>query len=184
MKRALNPSPSAPERESAHLKDCFVALDFETANQGRDSACAIGLVRVERGEIVAKEHRLIRPLRREFVFTYIHGIAWKDVADQPIFRDVWEEVKGLLDGAEFIAAHNASFDSGVLRACCQLSRIAPPPQRFRCTVALARRTWSIYPTKLPDVCRELRIQLNHHEALSDAEACARIVLAARGATGP
>jgi len=35
--------------------DCYVALDFETADQGRDSACAIGLVRVERGAIVAKE---------------------------------------------------------------------------------------------------------------------------------
>lgn len=179
MRRSMNPKPSAAGPGTDHPTDCFVALDFETADPGRDSACAIGLVRVEEGEIVAKEHRLIRPPRREFVFTYIHGIAWKDVADQPIFRNVWNNVKGLLEGADFIAAHNASFDSGVLRACCQLSRIAPPPQRFLCTVALARRTWSIYPTKLPNVCRELRIQLNHHEALSDAEACARIVLAAK-----
>ena len=44
---------------------------------------------------------------------------------------------------------------------------------------LARDTWRIYPTKLPDVCRRLAIALNHHEALSDAEACARIVIAAQ-----
>jgi DNA polymerase-3 subunit epsilon len=136
-------------------------------------------VRVERGEIVAKAHRLIRPPRREFFFTYIHGIEWKDVADQPLFGAVWKDLKGLLEGADFIAAHNASFDSGVLRACCQTARMALPPQRFMCTVALARRTWNIHPTRLSDVCRELRIQLNHHEALSDAEACARIVLAAK-----
>jgi DNA polymerase-3 subunit epsilon len=43
---------------------------------------------------------------------------------------------------------------------------------------LARRVWSLYPTKLPDVCRHLRLKLNHHDALSDAEACARIVIAA------
>ncbi|MFA5187667.1 MAG: exonuclease, partial [Patescibacteria group bacterium] len=34
------------------------------------------------------------------------------------------------------------------------------------------------PTKLPDVCRRLKIPLNHHDAASDAEACARIVMAA------
>jgi DNA polymerase-3 subunit epsilon len=31
---------------------------------------------------------------------------------------------------------------------------------------------------LPDVCRYLGIQLNHHNALSDAEACAQIVISA------
>jgi DNA polymerase-3 subunit epsilon len=43
---------------------------------------------------------------------------------------------------------------------------------------LARQVWRIYPTRLPDVCRHLGIALNHHHAVSDAEACARIVLAA------
>jgi len=160
-------------------RGCFVALDFETADHGPDSACAVGLVRVEGRKIVAKEHRLIRPPRRDFVFTYIHGLAWEDVAGEPDFGEVWRDVKGLLDGAEFLAAHNARFDQGVLRACCGRSRVAMPRQRFCCTVALARQTWGIYPTKLPNVCRELGIRLNHHEALSDAEACAKIVLAAK-----
>jgi DNA polymerase III epsilon subunit-like protein len=34
------------------------------------------------------------------------------------------------------------------------------------------------PTKLPDACRQLGIQLNHHDALSDAEAWAQIVISA------
>ena len=53
-----------------------------------------------------------------------------------------------------------------------------PEQPFICTVQVARVVWNIYPTKLPDVCRRLRIPLTHHEAASDAEACARIVIAA------
>jgi DNA polymerase-3 subunit epsilon len=174
-------SDKEPQKRHADGARCFVALDFETADHGRDSACAIGLVRVEDRKIVAKEYRLIRPPRRAFFFTCIHGITWEDVAGEPAFRDVWQEVRGLLEGASFIAAHNASFDSGVLRACCLASRIEPPIQRFLCTVSLARREWGIYPTKLPDVCRELRIRLKHHEALSDAEACARIVLKAKKA---
>ena len=43
---------------------------------------------------------------------------------------------------------------------------------------IARSTWGIYPTKLPNVCNYLDIKLNHHDALSDAEACAKIFIAA------
>ena len=49
---------------------------------------------------------------------------------------------------------------------------------FLCTVKLARATWNLYPTKLPDVCRHLGLDLDHHDAASDANACARIVVAA------
>jgi len=45
-------------------------------------------------------------------------------------------------------------------------------------VKLARRAWDIRPTKLPDVCRRFLIRLQHHNALSDATACARIVMRA------
>ena len=159
--------------------DCFVALDFETADSGRDSACSIALVRCERGQIVERVSRLIRPPRRTFEFTHIHGIAWKHVATQPAFGQVWRDIAHLVDGAEFIAAHNASFDHSVLDACSRAAAFAMPTTPFLCTVKLARGIWNLHPTKLPDVCRHLRIPLRHHEALSDAEACARIVLAAR-----
>ncbi len=157
----------------------FVAIDFETADAGRDSACAVGLVRVEGDVIVRREVRLIRPPRRDFEFTWVHGITWAQVAGQPRFAEVWEGLRSLLDGAEFLAAHNAAFDRSVLRACCAAAGIAEPPQPFECTVKLARRAWNIRPTRLDNVCRTLKIPLNHHEAGSDAEACARIVLAAR-----
>lgn len=159
--------------------ETFVAIDFETADHGRDSACSVGLVRVEGDRIVAREHRLIRPPRQEFAFTYLHGIAWKDVCDQPSFRAVWADLTPLVEGAAFFAAHNAPFDRSVLAACCEREAVPVPHQRFECTVALARRAFSIYPTRLSDVCRKLGIDLSHHHALSDAAACAEIVLAAR-----
>lgn len=59
--------------------------------------------------------------------------------------------------------------------------IRVPALPFTCTVELARSQWSIYPTGLPNVCRRLRIPLRHHDHGSDAEACARIVLAAQAA---
>ena len=157
----------------------FVALDFETATRERDSACALAIVRVEGARITASASLLIRPPERTFEFTDIHGITWRDVAASPPFAEVWRSMAPLLRGAEFIAAHNARFDREVLIACCAAAGIAPPELPFTCTVHLARRHWKIYPTRLPDVCRRLGILLNHHDALSDAQACAEIVLAAK-----
>jgi DNA polymerase-3 subunit epsilon len=157
----------------------FVALDFETADRGRDSACAIGVVRVDGTRITARKHHLIRPPRRTFEFTDVHGIEWRHVCDEPSFPHVWRLCLPLLSGADFIAAHNASFDRGVLYACCDRARIAAPSISFVCTVQVARAQWGIRPTTLPDVCQHLGLALKHHDAISDAEACARIVLAAQ-----
>lgn len=159
----------------------FVALDFETADYDRDSACALALVRVEDTRITVRRFHLIRPPRSHFYFSYLHGITWQDVADQPHFGDLWPEITPMLEGAHFLAAHNAPFDQGVLRACCARYRLKPPPLPFLCTVDLARRTWNLFPTKLPNVCNFLGIPLNHHDAASDAEACAEIVIAAQRA---
>ncbi|MDB5350742.1 MAG: polC [Planctomycetota bacterium] len=157
----------------------FAAIDFETADNGRDSACALAVIVVDNLEIVHRACYLIRPPRRSFLYTYIHGIEWKHVADQPEFADVWAKVSPLLDGVEFLAAHSASFDRSVLYQCCHAAGLSWPELPFQCTVKLARQSWGLKPTTLPDVCRHLGIALRHHEAESDATACAQIVIAAR-----
>ena len=159
----------------------FAAIDFETANNARDSACALGVVIVERGRIVDRLYALIRPPSREFLFTHIHGLSWHDVKAAEHFDAVWTEMARALAGIEFLAAHNAPFDKGVLSACCESYGLAAPAQPFVCTVRLARAQWAIRPTKLPDVCNYLGIDLRHHQADSDAEACAQIVIAAQAA---
>lgn len=156
----------------------FVAIDFETADYGADSACAVGLVRVRDGRIAEQVTHLIRPPRRRFAFTWVHGITWEMVQDAPDFAEVWSRCGPLLDGASRLVAHNAAFDRNVLGACCAATGQPMPRQRFACTVQAARRTWNLYPTRLPDVCRHLAIPLRHHDAASDARACAEIALAA------
>ena len=157
-------------------KNTFVAIDFETADHGRDSACAVGLVRVEDGRIVQRVSQLIRPPRDHFEFTHVHGIRWSDVASAPTFAEAWPALTQLLVGASFLAAHNASFDRSVLNACCAAADLEAPSIIFQCSMKLARQTWGLYPTKLPDVCAHLGIPLKHHDAASDAEACARVFL--------
>ena len=159
----------------------FVAIDFETANDSRDSACSVGLVVGSEGEIEVSETFLIRPPTREFSFTWVHGLEWDDVRSKPTFGELWPTLRPWLQRAEFVAAHNAPFDRSVLHACCAAYGVEAPRKPFVCTVQLARQQWGIYPTRLPDVCRRLRIPLSHHESGSDAQACARIVLAAQAA---
>ena len=161
-----------------------MAIDFETADPASDSACAVALVRVEDGRVVRREQRLIRPPRSRFHFTHVHGIRWQDVERCPTFGTVWPELAPVLDGVEFLAAHNAAFDRRVLEACCAAAGLAAPTLPYRCTVQVARAAWRVFPTRLPDVCRFLGIPLVHHDPMSDAEACARIVVAAEVAMSP
>ena len=169
-------------RSPASRQRVFVAIDFETADYFRDSACSVALVRVEGRKIVAREHHLIQPPRRDFKFTHLHGITWSMVARAPTFGRVWARLEPLLEGADFLAAHNAGFDRSVLKACCQAAGLEPPALDFTCSVRLAKQTWALQTATLPVVCEFLDIPLDHHNAVSDAEACARIVLAA-AATG-
>jgi len=170
----MSPKP----RKAPGPAPSFAAIDFETADYGSDSACAVGVVRVEDGRIAERFHRLIRPPRDRFIFTYIHGITWPQVCLEPSFAQLWTEIAAAIGDAQFLAAHNARFDRKVLETCCQSAGLEPPRQPYVCTVELARKTWNIRPTQLPAVCGRLGIDLDHHQALSDAEACARIVLAA------
>ena len=101
----------------------FAAIDFETADYGRDSACAVAMVRVESQAIVDCAYYYIRPPRRHFVFSYLHGMSWRDVADAPTFGQLWPSLQARLAGVEFLAAHNVSFDSSVLRTCCERARL-------------------------------------------------------------
>jgi DNA polymerase III subunit epsilon len=173
-----SPSPSKLDKLGLDAKS-FVALDFETADRGPDSACSVGLVRVQDGHITQRHHFLIRPPRSAFEFTWVHGITWQQVEHQPSFSELWPEVASLLQDTELLVAHNASFDRTVLRACCFEAGQEPPSLEFACTVKIARCVWNMYPTKLPNVCANLGFTVQHHDALADAEACAKIMIAAQ-----
>jgi DNA polymerase-3 subunit epsilon len=153
----------------------FLAIDFETANESRDSACSVALVGTWGKRRVFSQYFLIRPPTNWMRNQKIHGISWQEVADAPSFADLWPLLAPMFEGAHFVAAHNAPFDRGVLEACCRAAGLPAPALPFLCTMRLARAVWNLRPTRLPDVCAHLGVALTHHHALSDAEACAQIV---------
>lgn len=161
----------------------FTAIDFETATGYRNSACAIGLVRVENGEIIDTFCSLIQPPNNEYWGGNIgvHGIRPADTRDAPTFAELFPRMNQWIEGRKLVA-HNASFDRSVLSKTMEHYRLdynsLKIPQ-WECTLKIYR-TLGFQPCKLSDCCRRLDIELNHHEALSDAVACAHLFLRARG----
>lgn len=158
----------------------FTAIDFETANRHRESACQLGAVRVRNSTIVEKWVWLIRPQPMFFApgNIRVHGITPDQVASEKTFGDLWPEIFATLDG-ECLVAHNASFDIGVLRACLMKHRCEVPEMLYTCTRAIARRTW-VHRRRfgLKPLSEWLGIQFQHHDALEDSIACAKILMAA------
>jgi DNA polymerase-3 subunit epsilon len=159
----------------------FCAIDFETACNYRSSACAVGLVRVRDGEISDTYFTLIKPPEGMEIlpsFTRIHGITNKQVEHAPSFGEAWPAMRDFI-GSDLLVAHNCGFDRGVLRGCLEHYGIADTVPEFECTVVCSRRKWPhLENHKLNTVSDFLGIELEHHEALSDAIACARIYIAA------
>ena len=158
------------------VKSRFTALDFETASYERESACAVGLALVEDMKIAETASFLIKPPSSRFVFTHIHDITWNDVKDERTFGELWPEISPFFEGVDFLVAHNSPFDKGVLNACCRRYDIAPPETDFRCTLRLARKLLDLESNNLKAVSDYYGIELNHHEALSDTLACAKIMI--------
>lgn len=152
----------------------FVSIDFETANSCRSSACSLGIAVVKRNIVVEAKHWLIRP--EPFFFDpyniAVHGITEDDVSTAPTFADIWDEVGPLLKD-QIIVAHNASFDFSVLMNTLYEYKRDLPDIKIICTYRLAQR---VFPHmgcyRLNVVCRAMNIPLIHHNAESDAIACA------------
>ncbi|TFI72714.1 3'-5' exonuclease [Carnobacterium divergens] len=157
----------------------FVALDFETANHERHSACSVALTVVRNSQIVDNYYTLIKPETPFFWRNVqVHGIHELDVANAPNFAKVWDDMKPCFKENKLIVAHNLPFDQGVLNGCLDYYEIERPHFQTLCTVQSSRRLLTELPNhKLNTVCDHFGINLeNHHHALDDSNACATILL--------
>lgn len=154
----------------------FTAFDFETANNASNSACQLGVVKVENGKIIKKQSWYIRPPSQLFLHTRIHGISWNDVRFAPDFSELWKEIEPYFTTVDFAVAHNVRFDRTVMKSCCDHYGLSFPDIDYRCSVELTRNVMRVKKANLANVCSILNIPLDHHEALSDAVGCAKITI--------
>lgn len=161
----------------------FTAIDFETANASRASACQVGLIKVRDGRIEDGKSWLIKPPAGVSYFdpfnTALHGINAAMVVGAPSWQEILPEIMSFI-GKDLVIAHNAGFDISVLRQASEITNIGLPDISFLCTLVMARRTLSLPSYRLPFVTEALGIQFqNHHDALSDARAAAQIATTMR-----
>lgn len=165
----------------------YVAMDFETGNGSFASACSVGVSVFEDFELVRHSVYLIRPPASVGKFHWgnvrIHGIKRSMLVNEPTFDEVWQKIRDDVEGSVLVC-HNAVFDTAVLRACLEYFHLPLPHCRYICTVKVSQKIWpEMENHRLNTVSHDLGIDLDHHEAGSDAHACGLILLEALKATG-
>ncbi|MCH6232216.1 3'-5' exonuclease [Microbacterium sp. CFH 31415] len=158
----------------------FTAIDFETANPSNASACAVGLVKVRGGEVVAQTGWLIQPPAGHDRFfelnTRIHGITAEDVIGAATWTGQLAAMNAFI-GGDVLVAHNAGFDMAVIKRACEATGDDCPPYRYACSLQVARKVYQLESYRLPFVAAEAGFsEFAHHNATADALACAHVMI--------
>ncbi len=154
----------------------YIAIDFETANNNRISACAIGLTFVKNNTIVFSKKYFINPPETERFkkfHTGIHGIVKDDVANSMSFGELWNYEFSKYFNNNLIVFHNASMELAILKNLFKYYSIEPYNISYLDTMLLAGKLG--YSTRLVDLANKFNIEIkNHHDPESDSEMCALI----------
>jgi DNA polymerase-3 subunit epsilon len=149
----------------------FTAIDFETAQGKRWSICQVGLVRVEHGNITEKLSILVQPPENYYHYMNIkiHRITPSMTLTKPTFNKIWLSIKPYIQNQNLVA-HNMAFDNSCLQQTLSYYKLPIPSYNQYCT-------YKIFGQGLSYVCKAKGVILgNHHDALADALACAKLFL--------
>lgn len=145
----------------------FTAIDFETANNSRQSICQIGICRVENFKIIHTESILVQPPNNDFshLNIAIHRISPDLTETKSLFPEVWKNIKHHFNN-QLIIAHNTAFDLDCLFKTLAFYNLEYPNIEHDCTYRLSG-------LNLINLAESLSVEiLNHHDALNDAIMCA------------
>lgn len=162
-----------------------LAIDFETAhnfneicNRQFSSACQVGLAFYDAhtGDIQTVSS-FIRPdpFKMDFGNSRVHGISLEMVEDAPTFELVYEDlILPYIRRSDLLVAHNAPFNTRVLYNALQYYQLTVPGITCACTLSMAKQYLRGAKNGLRALCEACGIELDHHEACSDALACLRV----------
>jgi DNA polymerase-3 subunit epsilon len=154
----------------------FIALDFETANPKRVSACSLGLVHVQDGKVIDSQYHLIKPVGgHQSRQTMIHGIREEDTRNSPDFGQLFSSIANYFE--QPVVAYSL-FDKQVLNALSIHYGLPLQPNYTDATLMAKERLPHLDNHRLKTLARHFSIpQNNHHNALEDALVCAKVYLA-------
>ncbi|MEM1390272.1 MAG: exonuclease domain-containing protein [Pseudomonadota bacterium] len=164
----------------------YIALDVETANIDRSSLCQIGIYDFEsNSQFQLSPKGLLNPEDYFDGFNIsIHGIEPHHVEASPTFADVYDKLREKIEGQ--IVVHHMPFDKMALSEACEKYELPPIHCDWLDSAKVARRTWEKYSRRgynLKNLASEFGIDLNHHDAFSDAYAAGKIVEIAMANSG-
>lgn len=160
------------------MTDRFIAFDLEMPGQKELRISAIGLTVVENGEITDRYYHLVNPETEfdPFVIDLV-GITPEMVENEPTFPEIWREIEDTMNSG-ILVAHGAPGDLRTLCACLDHYGIKWKDKiNYLCTCDIGI---AFYPHlehySLDYLCEHIGFELNHHNALSDSEGCARLII--------
>jgi len=150
----------------------FAIVDVETTGGSPffHRVIEIGILRVEKGEVVRTYNTLVNPEQPipEFISEMTH-ITDADVATAPLFEDIKDDILEMFEDAIFVA-HNSNFDYGFLKG-----EFARHERGFTmdqlCTVRLSRALFSRFKRhNLSELIERFNFDCaNRHRAFDDAK---------------
>lgn len=161
------------------LDDEYVVFDLETTGfyAGKDRITEIGAVKIKDGEIIDEFSTFVNPERiipEEVV--KLTSITDELVADAPTYKQILPKFMEFV-GDSVLVAHNADFDINFIRHFCKELDIEVDNTVVD-TLELSRVLLpDLNNFKLNTITKKLSIKLeNHHRAVDDASATAKIFL--------
>lgn len=150
----------------------FTIVDLETTGGSPffNRVIEIGLLRVDKGEVVEEYQTLVNPgMPLPEYITKITGLTDEDLVDAPLFEDIADEVLAKFEGNIFVA-HNSQFDYGFLKE--EFRRLGYGfnlPQL--CTVRLSRALYKEHKHhNLSAIIERYNFECeNRHRAFDDAK---------------
>jgi DNA polymerase-3 subunit epsilon len=85
------------------------------------------------------------------------------------FNKVWHLIEPFITSQNVVAHNGLRFDFPVLEKTLEHYGMETPTYNKHCT-------YKLFSDNLASLCKEHRIPLNHHDAMSDAKACAELFL--------
>lgn len=161
----------------------YIAIDFETANQFKNSACSVGLVRFINGIETDSCYSLIHPAKMYFIPEWtrdIHHISYDHVRDKPYFPEIWDSMVipfiNRAPGIPLVAHNGQTFDMPLIKECCDYFGMEIPSLSYFDSLLIARKTWPEAEShRLTELGKDFEIKYLAHDALEDSRTCGQIV---------
>ncbi|MBI6116417.1 exonuclease domain-containing protein [Salegentibacter maritimus] len=154
----------------------YIAIDFETANKNRVSACAIGLVFIKNYKVAYEVGFKIKPPKNEkfsSFHTNLHGISKEDVSYWGHFDELWKSELSKYLNDSLIVFHNSSMDLSILKNLFYYYSISDFHIDYIDTMQLAEKCG--LSKKLEDLASKFDVEIeNPHDPVADAKTCAII----------